>query len=776
MKSIFKLKLFYIAIILAGSLPVNSEPDRTNVTNATEFVASSGRLPTNAERARQLGINPPATEAGSISPQSQQRAVIGELARQIKAQAAPLDEILESVKYTPLNQFSEQVSARAKLETAMARAEHGEKGKGEAKRLLQYVRDQLGKKSAASAIDPRLQELGAFTEGTFHFAERIDVNPTQEMRKLGLDKAVDALAKYQPPYFELKNIAFNCCIQKATLADIERAALVSKNHNELIGRILTIEPPPPTEKEKLLKLVQKYQSESAARTIDPSLANISKSLSNSLPKNYQIIEASTANVPTFQQQKAALRDWAKSPSASSLSEAQLSTYRNLHAANSADDAAQIALQSFDVVANSYAGGPASKTVPGGNDAAFKRFMGNTFNGASGIPRSFSVASRSIRGPGGISLGARILNAPQLRVKSAVWVPTDHHPQFGRYAITLDGDGIVVSSILYSESAAAAWIALFNPTAEYARFQEGEIFPLVTIDRFYREGELNRHQKPVAINPALTGYGLGWSVARVDFWFSVGKAARKDIVALHCNGQEKNCDALADEPSVDWDLLDQLATWQFHDKEHKIQFFEPAPGENYRTVRVCNLTDGCSSATTPDPHMTISPFARKDVFKGEILRNISYRSGTECEDNSTHRAEFFQCLRESTTKFLSNYVASENEEGDADEIPSELLREIEALPAGYPYGAWLEAQLEPDTPPSSSLQKSLQPLIDWLLRHHPDFIKLNDFAEAFTLLRWIHSASTDKVRIYGPTAEQAPALYPPPNIVELSEQGLKAKIR
>jgi hypothetical protein len=41
----------------------------------------------------------------------------------------------------------------------------------------------------------------------------------------------------------------------------------------------------------------------------------------------------------------------------------------------------------------------------------------------------------------------------------------------------------------------------------------------------------------------------------------------------------------------------------------------------------------------------------------------------------------------------------------------------------------------------SLESQIQPLLDWLAVNHHDFMRLNDFSEAFSLLRWLHSHKT-----------------------------------
>jgi hypothetical protein len=39
----------------------------------------------------------------------------------------------------------------------------------------------------------------------------------------------------------------------------------------------------------------------------------------------------------------------------------------------------------------------------------------------------------------------------------------------------------------------------------------------------------------------------------------------------------------------------------------------------------------------------------------------------------------------------------------------------------------------------ALEVEIQPMLDWLSENHPDFMRLNDFSEAFTIARWAHAA-------------------------------------
>ena len=42
----------------------------------------------------------------------------------------------------------------------------------------------------------------------------------------------------------------------------------------------------------------------------------------------------------------------------------------------------------------------------------------------------------------------------------------------------------------------------------------------------------------------------------------------------------------------------------------------------------------------------------------------------------------------------------------------------------------------DFEPLTKLAHDMQPLLDWLANNHHDFMRLNDFSEAFSLLRWL----------------------------------------
>jgi hypothetical protein len=47
----------------------------------------------------------------------------------------------------------------------------------------------------------------------------------------------------------------------------------------------------------------------------------------------------------------------------------------------------------------------------------------------------------------------------------------------------------------------------------------------------------------------------------------------------------------------------------------------------------------------------------------------------------------------------------------------------------------------DFEPLPSLALQIQPLLDWLASSHHDFMRLNDFSESFSLLRWLMQSTT-----------------------------------
>ncbi|MNH34185.1 hypothetical protein D3C79_947620 [compost metagenome] len=52
-----------------------------------------------------------------------------------------------------------------------------------------------------------------------------------------------------------------------------------------------------------------------------------------------------------------------------------------------------------------------------------------------------------------------------------------------------------------------------------------------------------------------------------------------------------------------------------------------------------------------------------------------------------------------------------------------------------------------------IEEAFQPLLDWLSTNHHDYIRLNGFSEAFSLLRWLDTKGTDlEIIDIGPKAK------------------------
>ena len=45
-----------------------------------------------------------------------------------------------------------------------------------------------------------------------------------------------------------------------------------------------------------------------------------------------------------------------------------------------------------------------------------------------------------------------------------------------------------------------------------------------------------------------------------------------------------------------------------------------------------------------------------------------------------------------------------------------------------------------------LETELQPMLDWLSQNHPDFMRLNSFSEALSILRWVHGADVEPILV------------------------------
>jgi hypothetical protein len=62
------------------------------------------------------------------------------------------------------------------------------------------------------------------------------------------------------------------------------------------------------------------------------------------------------------------------------------------------------------------------------------------------------------------------------------------------------------------------------------------------------------------------------------------------------------------------------------------------------------------------------------------------------------------------------------------------------------------------------EKRMQPMLDWMATNHHDYMRLNDFSEAFSLLRWLRSTGTSVLII---DAAPRPAAIATPDRVDIA---------
>lgn len=784
--------------IISPKLEDISVADSNQTKTSTSTIDTKGTLPSESRLYIRDSDNNPSNEPselkkGEIQLPKQLTAVevvedldeyTRKLGESLLAERNSVTQTLNELGYEPLNNFSEYVSARAQLEFAMKRAEVGSGNNDGAKQLLIYFRDKYQASSVAMQIDPVLQGLGYATTKEFIFSKDVQAVRKVKLESLDLEKAVTKFVTYQPSYFEMKTHAFRCCLKNTSPQKYDEIVLNSKNHKELLTNILNREAPPPTQKEKMRVFARGYQAESIARQIDPNLNQIIDSLEDQLPERYRVINnAPTESVPTFAVQKSALKEAADQ---AALAGDSLATnfLQGVHLASNDvdfDAKAEAIKNSAKAFSPTSMGYPNSAGTRGSVVAvkAFDRFIKETFEGANSISKKFVSASRSIRGPGGISFGADIIESPSEVPQKIAWISHSQEPEFGYFLFKLGADKSITarSKWMYAESAAAAWIALFNPLSQRAEFKEKEVFTVVSIDRFYK-GELSENERPITINPSLMGFQLAWSSARVDFWFSVGKAVRNDILKLYCTSSDEKCQAIEEEPKdVAWEAVTQMATWQFHDRPHYIKLAPATSEQKISLIAVCTSDNSnCLNEEVPSPHMTISPFARDDLLKSQILEMLVNLSAPQCQQQSTETA-FMKCLLIELKSSISIVLLKAPSDESSTEI--NLLRSIQSsldtISNSTVLNEWLQKEMNADPKPRDELAQRIQPLINWLITYHPDFIRLNDFAEAFTLLRWVKESGIKGAEVKGLTAELVPAIYPVPTIIELSSDGLKAKV-
>jgi|FEC22Drversion2_1045045.scaffolds.fasta_scaffold00974_15 uncharacterized membrane protein YgcG len=373
------------------------------------------------------------------------------------------------------------------------------------------------------------------------------------------------------------------------------------------------------------------------------------------------------------------------------------------------------------------GTTAEKFSPAGSAAqrgaageSYGRYTSRTFEGANPVPRPYKVAIRSARAARGVAIGGELSDETGTRPVKATWMPNARDERFGRIIIEFAGPSsgrptIAASRVMFADSFYSAVSTLWGNHGPQAKFQEGHLLILMSMDpdhdlapqeraRLNREWDnlrieylaaarLNDEQEKQAIearareirkeqqklpraivtHPGIVGRELAWSAARVDFWFNRIDALSSE--AAIANGGKQMPDSIRN--------IDKTGanTWQFYERDFVISL---------------------GAAEGP---------ARRLLVRAKGTDDIGLRSHFS----------------------VSMFAIGGRPSSDAELVEDGVYR----LP---------------------KLEQKMQPMLDWLATNHHDFMRVNDFSESFSILRWLRSNDV-RVGVVNLTGQPNPIATP-----------------
>ena len=599
-------------------------------------------------------------------------------------------------------------SARTQTEALYNLAEAQQTGEGD--RFLAKLHRRLGPTSAIVALDPGLQTISRqFTveelARDLAFADPRALSSADLMKPLpaNIRDAVDLLCRVMAPddfgtVVEL--IARNFRLQRGDTPAreiINGAIMQSRSRRDALGLMIRSHGPPPSTEEATRGMLMDAAERSAALALDDGFGRTLRALGDEpLPDILQEYSRISNTLPSRMAQiDAAPRGAAVAGRLSARAAQQIT--RNIITRRGVEELPRT---------GGNFGGPSYIDARRAHAGYSQRVH------ASGVPRSYSRALRSSRAARGIAVGGPIAGGPGERLEGAFWVPSRGEPEFGRVVVKMAGrERAAATRHLFADSFEAAVSLLWDDHGEEAAFRDGEITILLSMDPESSVGMLERtavmaeaerrlqELARAAEDPRNLGAVLELyrEAAEVQ-----GRAAegllnipRGIVVHPALHGRELAWSAARidfwfndlDQVSVEGAMINGGATMPTGVREAMTEV--AGTWQFYERASMVALSGAGGLA---------------DVL-GVRSRALGVREDYSAE---VHFA-------------VSLFAFGENRPspGAVRDDQEEVWRLVEE-------------------------ERAVQPLLDWAFTNHHDFIRLNDFAEALSVLRWIDGAGQQLV--------------------------------
>jgi len=308
-----------------------------------------------------------------------------------------------------------------------------------------------------------------------------------------------------------------------------------------------------------------------------------------------------------------------------------------------------------------------------------------------VPRSYPRAIRSARAARGIAVGGALAVDPGYSPRHAAWVANPRDNRFGQFVLEVErkSDGehyLVRSRTLFADSAMAAVDVMRGGHQGAGEYRESEVLILMSMDPF-----------------------------------DVADPEKTKKLELRAKSLEAKVSSSGDDPSTAARLFMELLS------------FQREATELPRRIVVHPSLHGRELAWAA---------ARVDFWFND-LEGLSEEAKTVNggEGISSDLLEI-DISQASTWQFYerSSSLAVAVGETGLGRVGTSLAPDpgVQVAPGHFAVSMFVfdEDKGGEEGRRLPQLENELQPLLDWLATNHPDFMRVNDFSEAFSLMRWL----------------------------------------
>lgn len=311
---------------------------------------------------------------------------------------------------------------------------------------------------------------------------------------------------------------------------------------------------------------------------------------------------------------------------------------------------------------------------------------------SRVPRTFSKAIFSARAARGIAVGADLTAPRSVTLKNIGWVPNPKDDRFGRIVAQVEGGSklyLASSRTLFADSFEAALDILWGGHYGSTAFRKGEILVLMSMDPFSR--------------PDPEG---------ADALEAEARALRSQAERLREDDERGQMTVLLEIMKLQARAAELPRRIVLHPSLHGRELAWSAARVDFWF----NDLDGLSKESAKvNGGKTMPP----------ALQAIELKQASTWQ--FYERAKSIRVAPGGSGGLGALTVDSSGEPG------------IRSARSHYSVSMFRLGEEDDDGIRLPSLEKQVQPMLDWLAVNHHDFLRLNDFSEALTLLRWAHDA-------------------------------------